>query len=82
MKQYVLPDNTTALQQPTNICQQSFYLLVIVCSAVGNFKQREGIRKSWASDTLIDNKTIKYVYLVGQTENQTIQVRKKLYFYT
>lgn len=53
-------DRSTTLIWPTDVCQTSqdsskqikpkIYLLVIVCSAVKNFQERQVIRDTWAKD--------------------------------
>lgn len=73
MKQYVLPDNTTAVQQPSNLCSSPIFILIIVTSAVDDFDRRMTIRELWGSEVLVDNMTVKTTFLLGQTENNTIQ---------
>lgn len=75
MRQYILPDNTTAVQQPTHLCTNPLFLLVIVCSAVDNFDSRNAIRQSWGSESMVDNATVRVTFLLGQTENQTTQAK-------
>lgn len=79
MRQYVLPDNITAVQQPESVCQQPVSLLIVVCSGINNFELREAIRKTWGSEVLVTNYTIKVTFLLGQTENQTIQVSQIIF---
>ena len=54
-------DRSTTLIWPSGVCQTSqdssnrqvkpkIYLLVIVCSAVKNFQERQVIRDTWAKD--------------------------------
>ena len=69
--------NTTILH--TKVCQINDisstaipYLIVIVCSAIHNFKARYSIRQSWAKDTNT-LKSVKVVFLVGQHLNKTHQ---------
>jgi hypothetical protein len=52
------------------------FLLVVVCSAVANFKARAAIRETWASAPSINNSSssIKVAFLLGDPDNSTLQV--------
>lgn len=79
---YVEPENTTAVITNENLCssnsadhRQKPLLLIVVCSAVGNVKARDVIRKTWMS--VGPNETapfdVRTVFLLGQTINDTKQ---------
>ena len=48
---------------------QDTILLVIVCSALGNFAERQSIRDSWASEPGLTH--VKVIFLVGHVGNDT-----------
>ena len=79
------PSRTTTLLWPTGVCSSSqvvdageqptrpkIYLLVIVCSAVQNFEERQVIRDTWAKDQLALS-NVKVIFLLGQLKNATFQ---------
>ncbi|XP_017879469.1 beta-1,3-galactosyltransferase 1-like isoform X2 [Ceratina calcarata] len=71
---YIHPENTTSVLSPSNICSPSSYLLIIICSAVMNFKARTAIRNTWANKNNLDgvyNSTVKVAFLLGQSDNDT-----------
>lgn len=76
-RQYVQPGNLTALISASNLCppDSPILLLVIVCSAPGNTEQRVAIRETWASRA--DN-NVRVAFLVGESDNATIQVKISL----
>lgn len=50
-------------------------LLILVCTAIPNNKQRETIRKTWGSIAVANNNTgyVRLAFLVGSTNNATLQ---------
>ncbi|XP_012546334.2 uncharacterized protein LOC101737726 [Bombyx mori] len=49
-KLYVRPQNVTVVHEPTALCTGAgLFLLIVVCSATGNFEQRQAIRDTWGS---------------------------------
>ena len=77
------PSRTTTLLWPTGVCSSSqvsgsadqppkIFLLVIVCSAVKNFEERQVIRDTWAKDQLTLS-NVKVIFLLGQLKNATFQ---------
>ena len=63
-------ENTTKIS-PWTACNQSTnnaseILLVVVCSAMSNFNERQAIRESWASDQL---EYVKVIFLLGKVFN-------------
>ncbi|GLV40937.1 uncharacterized protein CBL_08511 [Carabus blaptoides fortunei] len=76
MRQYILPDNTTSVQQPSHLCLTPLFLLIIVCSAVENVDSRNAIRQSWGSESLVSNATVKTkLYAENQQYDDIIQER-------
>ncbi|XP_063977178.1 beta-1,3-galactosyltransferase 1-like isoform X2 [Diachasmimorpha longicaudata] len=74
---YIHPHINTTILSPNDSCtvSPSPYLLIVVCSAVGNQQQRMAIRDTWASETDLNsyNSTaIKVVFLLGQSDNETL----------
>ncbi len=77
---------TTTLIRPTGVCSSpsspsqtdqtgkpnNIYLLVIVCSAVKNFEERQVIRDTWAKDQR-ELSNVKVIFLIGQLKNATFQ---------
>ena len=80
---YIDPDNKTAIISNSKLCFTSPtldaspkpILLIVVCSAVGNLKARDTIRRTWLS--LSPNDTahfdVRTAFLLGQTVNDTRQ---------
>ncbi|XP_021928730.1 beta-1,3-galactosyltransferase 1-like isoform X2 [Zootermopsis nevadensis] len=76
LRRYVLPDNVTAIIPQLDLCSSpDLFLLVVVCSAVANFKARAAIRETWASAPSITNSSssFKVAFLLGDPENSTLQ---------
>lgn len=73
-------DDTTEVVIPAGPDRKPIELLIIVSSAVGNFEERNSIRKSWASEynATNHNSTVRIGFLLGLPENNTLQVRKYL----
>ncbi|KOC66447.1 Beta-1,3-galactosyltransferase 1 [Habropoda laboriosa] len=72
---YIHPENITSILSPTGICSPSPYLLIVICSAVTNFKARTAIRNTWANKNNLDstyNSTVKIAFLLGQSDNDTL----------
>ncbi|PSN51472.1 hypothetical protein C0J52_00709 [Blattella germanica] len=67
---------TCTIADTPDLCSHSeLFLLVVVCSAVANFKQRAAIRDTWASAPSVTNSsnTIKVAFLLGDPDNSTLQ---------
>ena len=72
---YIHPENTTSVLNPTGICSPPPYLLIVICSAITNFKARIAIRNTWANKSNLDNvynSTVKVAFLLGQSDNDTL----------
>ena len=52
----------------TAVCPNTFFLLVLVSSNVGNFARRQLIRKTWGTDFFINTRW-KTVFLLGKNSN-------------
>jgi len=78
LAEYVTPSQETAVIAERSCCSQPLLLLIIVCSGVGNFLERDAIRDTWGN---FSNPDYKVVFLLGLTDNVTIQVRL-VTFYT
>ncbi|CAD7082475.1 unnamed protein product [Hermetia illucens] len=48
---YVFPDRDTTLIEPRSVCHSNFFVLIVVCSAVDNFSNRQMIRETWGNVT-------------------------------
>lgn len=74
---YIHPENTTSVLNPIGICSPSPYLFIIICSAVTNIKARTAIRNTWANKNNLDNtynSFVKVAFLLGQSDNDTLNV--------
>lgn len=74
---------STTILRPSGVCVKSagdnqsdrkeeIFLLVVVCSAVQNFEERQVIRDTWAKDQEI-LRNVKVIFLIGQLRNETFQ---------
>ena len=75
----VHPDQRTTRIEPNDICTEKpdsitndIFLLVVVCSAVGNVDQRQTIRETWAKDQE-DLEDVKVVFMLGNSVNDSLQ---------
>lgn len=79
---YVRPENNTSVIASADLCRtKSSYpllLLVVVCSAVPHFDRRNAIRETWASNL---NPDVRVAFLLGGTDNTTLQVYFFISFY-
>ncbi|XP_034946950.1 beta-1,3-galactosyltransferase 1-like isoform X2 [Chelonus insularis] len=73
---YISPDENTSILSPDEVCTSPPYLLIVVCSAVANQKARMAIRNTWANEPSSNyqsmNITIKVVFLLGESNNDTL----------
>lgn len=76
LKLYIHPENNTTILNPDELCSSPPYLLIIICSAIGNHNARNAIRSTWANDQYLNsfNSTVKIAFLLGQSENDTLNV--------
>ena len=51
------------------VCQQHYFLLILVASAPAYFDRRRDIRQTWASDSSL-NPRWKTIFMLGQTRNR------------
>ncbi|XP_065332402.1 beta-1,3-galactosyltransferase 1-like [Cloeon dipterum] len=75
LREYVQPDNLTAIIEQPSICASSgpILLLVIVCSSVDNFDARLAIRETWGSPANVSDETLRLAFLLGDTESLELQ---------
>ena len=82
MHALVLPDEVTTRIAPSNLCSKpskgqvadetAVFLLVVVCSAVENTKERQTIRETWAKDQEeLDD--VRVIFMLGNSFNDTLQ---------
>lgn len=67
----------TTILNPDNLCSPSPYLIIVICSSIPNKTARRAIRNTWASNKNLENvynSTVKIVFLLGQSENDTLNV--------
>lgn len=53
----------------------------MVCSAPANIEARNAIRRSWGSETRIAGYRISIYFILGRTNNATVQVRRQVLLY-
>lgn len=70
---YISPHNVTTLIKPRDFCDTPMHLLIMVCSAPGNFDARQAIRETWGMDYDVSGFMIYVYFLMGQTQNTTLQ---------
>ncbi|XP_052102447.1 beta-1,3-galactosyltransferase 5-like [Mytilus californianus] len=64
---------SSLLDTGTTCTEKHVFLLVLVYSATYKFDERHVIRKTFGSISKFDNKRIEYVFVLGQTMNDTQQ---------
>ncbi|KAF7994003.1 hypothetical protein HCN44_011272 [Aphidius gifuensis] len=71
---YISSNNNTTILSPDELCASSPYLVIIICSAIGNHNSRNAIRNTWGSDEYLNkfNLTVKIAFLLGQNDNDTL----------
>ncbi|XP_011497062.1 PREDICTED: beta-1,3-galactosyltransferase 1-like isoform X2 [Ceratosolen solmsi marchali] len=70
---YIHPENTTVILTPKRICNNTSYLIILICSAVGNINARIAIRNTWGQS---DNDTLNsYAADENNLYNDIIQER-------
>lgn len=69
---YISPNNDTILLFDSQLCSEPLLLLIIVCSAPNNTLERAVIRETWGN---FSSPSYKVAFLLGITENSTLQVR-------
>lgn len=78
---YVQPENVTAVIPNEHFCNVNDsekgkpLLLIVVCSAVGNFRERNALRKTWMSVEQNGSAlfAVRTAFILGQTVNDTWQ---------
>ena len=74
---YVQADNVTAIIANEQLCGsngESPFLLIVVCSAVGNFEAREAIRQTWMMGNASKSLPVRTVFLLGRPLNESRQI--------
>lgn len=71
---YILANNLSANIIPEHFCDQHSFLLMVVCSAPGNFDARSAIRDTWGKKQTIHGQEVSTFFLIGETSNSTLQV--------
>lgn len=81
--QYILRNNLTAAIMPEHVCDQKSLLVIIVCTAPGNFEARNAIRETWGSERYVLGNNVSLYFLIGKTGNSSVQndvlLESKLY---
>lgn len=72
--QYIFSNNLTANLMPEHICKEQTFLLMMVCSAPGNFDARNAIRKTWGQKQTVRGQEVSAYFLIGDTLNSSLQV--------
>ncbi|XP_059471379.1 beta-1,3-galactosyltransferase 1-like isoform X2 [Neocloeon triangulifer] len=77
LREYVQPDNVTAIIEQPSICASNgpILLLVIICSSVENFDARLAIRETWGSPANVSDETLRLAFLLGDTDSLELQTR-------
>lgn len=75
---YISSNDNITILSPDELCASSPYLVIIICSAIGNHNSRNAIRNTWGNDEYLNkfNLTVKIAFLLGQNDNDTLNVSK------
>lgn len=65
---------------PEHVCDQQTFLLMMVCSAPGNFDARIAIRKTWGKKAIVHGQKVSTYFLIGETSNSSLQVKTVFIF--
>ncbi|XP_018567580.1 beta-1,3-galactosyltransferase 1 isoform X2 [Anoplophora glabripennis] len=71
--QYILRNNLTAVVMPERVCDQKSLLVIVVCTAPGNFEERNAIRETWGSERYVLGNNVSLYFLIGETGNYSVQ---------
>ncbi|CAH2008468.1 unnamed protein product [Acanthoscelides obtectus] len=65
---------TASLAPERGVCDRPSLLVMMVCSAPANIEARQAIRDTWGSDKKIQGHNLSAYFLVGETNNISMQV--------
>lgn len=74
---YIHPENETTVTNPKHVCNDTIYLLIVVCSAVSNLNARNSIRTTWGNSSYLKavyNSTVKVSFILGESNNKSLNV--------
>lgn len=71
---FITPDKSTAITVIQNVCRlnETDCIVIIVCSAVRNYEQREAIRNTWGGKA--EEKNLRILFLVGLSSDTSLNV--------
>lgn len=71
---FITPDKSTAITVIRNVCRlnETDCVVIIVCSAVGNYEQRQAIRNTWGGKS--EKKNLRILFLVGLSSDTSLNV--------
>lgn len=73
LTRFVLPDNNTNLLLPRLQCNDSLFVVIIVCSSVPNFDSRLAIRSTWGQyASRVQN--VQLFFLLGKSSNDSLNL--------
>ncbi|CAH2014344.1 unnamed protein product, partial [Acanthoscelides obtectus] len=64
---------TASLAPERGVCDRPSLLVMMVCSAPANIEARQAIRDTWGSDKKIQGHNLSAYFLVGETNNISMQ---------
>lgn len=74
---FITPDKSTAITVIRNVCRlnETDCVVIIVCSAVGNYEQRQAIRNTWGGKS--EKKNLRILFLVGLSSDTSLNERTR-----
>lgn len=73
---YIADHKSTPKLIPSTFCDKNTVLIVMVCSAPGNFLARKAIRDTWGNANQL-GRNVSLYFLLGESANLSIQARLK-----
>ncbi|XP_076260162.1 beta-1,3-galactosyltransferase 1-like isoform X1 [Rhynchophorus ferrugineus] len=73
LHEYILEDQMTTNILPSDFCNNSVLLVIMCISHPSGFKERTTIRETWGKDRDVMGHNISLYFLIGETDNMTIQ---------
>ena len=66
------------LHNPSKMCDSNTFLIICIFSSPHSIERRNVIRKTWASDLILDNNSVRLVFLLGESPQEYVNLRSAI----